>query len=156
MHYPALYTERMPEHWGTELLLCLAALAAGIMNSIAGGGTLLTFPALLSVVPPVVANATSTVALVSGSLSGAWGYRSEIRHLGRWTGQGSIDTAVTAMKEGAYDFLTKPVDASRLKLLLPKAAEKASALREVALLRRRVKQLWGVGKLVSLSANGSS
>src|SRR5205085_5624813 len=54
MHYPALYTERMPEHWGTELLLCLAALAAGIMNSIAGGGTLLTFPALLSVVPPVV------------------------------------------------------------------------------------------------------
>ena len=56
------------------------------MNSIAGGGTLLTFPALLAAgVSPVVANATSTVALVPGSLSGAWGYRSEIRHLGRWT-----------------------------------------------------------------------
>jgi uncharacterized membrane protein YfcA len=74
----------MPEHWGTYALLSLAALAAGVMNSIAGGGTLLTFPALLTVVPAVVANATSTVALVPGSLSGAWGYRSEVRHLGRW------------------------------------------------------------------------
>jgi uncharacterized membrane protein YfcA len=76
----------MPEQWQTDVLLCLAALAAGVMNSIAGGGTLLTFPALLAAgVSPVVANATSTVALVPGSLSGAWGYRSEICHLGRWT-----------------------------------------------------------------------
>jgi len=64
------------------------------------------------------------------------------------TGQGSIETAVSAMKEGAYDFLTKPVEAPRLRLLIPKAAEKAEALREVALLRRRVKQLWGAGRLV--------
>ena len=67
------------------------------------------------------------------------------------TGQGSIDTAVAAMKEGAYDFLTKPVEVARLKLLIPKAAEKADALREVALLRRRVKQLWGLGRLVGTS-----
>ena len=49
------------------------------------------------------------------------------------TGQGRIDTAVAAMKEGAYDFLTKPVDVARLKVLIPKAAEKAEAVREVAL-----------------------
>jgi DNA-binding NtrC family response regulator len=67
------------------------------------------------------------------------------------SGQGSIDTAVTAMKEGAYDFLTKPVDVARLKLLVPKAVERAEAVREVALLRRRVKQVWGVGKLVGTS-----
>ena len=67
------------------IVLCLSALAAGIMNAIAGGGTLLTFPALLTVVSPVVANATSTVALVPGSLAGAWGYRAEMRHAGRWT-----------------------------------------------------------------------
>ena len=67
------------------------------------------------------------------------------------TGQGRIDTAVAAMKEGAYDFLTKPVDVSRLKVLIPKAAEKADAVREVALLRRRVKQVWGVGRLVGTS-----
>ena len=68
------------------------------------------------------------------------------------TGQGSIDTAVAAMKEGAYDFLTKPLDVARLKMLIPKAAEKAEAVREVELLRRRVKQVWGVGKLVGASA----
>jgi uncharacterized membrane protein YfcA len=65
--------------------LCLSALAAGVMNSIAGGGTLLTFPALMTVIGSVEANATSTVALVPGSLAGAWGYRHEFRHLGRWT-----------------------------------------------------------------------
>jgi len=67
------------------------------------------------------------------------------------TGQGSIGTAVAAMKEGAYDFLTKPVDVARLKVLIPKASEKAEALREVTLLRRRVRQVWGVGKLVGTS-----
>jgi uncharacterized membrane protein YfcA len=74
----------MAEPLGTYLLLCLAALLAGVMNSIAGGGTLLTFPALLRVVSPVVANATSTVALVPGSLAGAWGYRKEMHETRRW------------------------------------------------------------------------
>src|SRR5262245_51290306 len=68
------------------------------------------------------------------------------------SGQGSVDAAVAAMKEGAYDFLTKPVDIPRLKALVPKAVERAEAIREVALLRKRVKQVWGVGKLVGTSA----
>ena len=60
-------------------LLFLAALAAGAINSVAGGGTLLTFPALLAAgIPSVAANATSTVALVPGSISAYWGYREEI------------------------------------------------------------------------------
>jgi DNA-binding NtrC family response regulator len=67
------------------------------------------------------------------------------------TGQGSIDTAVTAMKEGAYDYLTKPVDVARLRLLIPKAAERGEALREVALLRRKLSQVWGMGRLVGTS-----
>jgi uncharacterized protein len=66
------------------LWLCLSALAAGIVNAVAGGGTLLTFPTLLTVVPPVVANATSTVALVPGSVGGAWGYRRQLRAASRW------------------------------------------------------------------------
>src|SRR5262245_1388696 len=65
-------------------LLCLSALAAGAMNAIAGGGTLLTFPALLSVTDSVIANATSTVALVPGSLAGAWAYRRELGDRLRW------------------------------------------------------------------------
>jgi uncharacterized membrane protein YfcA len=71
--------------------LCSSALAAGAVNSIAGGGTLLTFPALLAGLSflgaadaAVVANATSTVALVPGSLAGAWGYRREMKQVRRW------------------------------------------------------------------------
>lgn len=71
------------------LILFAAALAAGAINSVAGGGTLLSFPALLAVgISPVSANATSTVALVPGSLSALWGYRDEMKgardDLRRW------------------------------------------------------------------------
>ena len=64
-------------------LLFAAAFIAGAINSVAGGGTLLTFPALLSVLGglpngPILANGTSTVALVPGSLSAFWGYRGEM------------------------------------------------------------------------------
>jgi uncharacterized protein len=61
------------------LLVCAAALGAGAVNAIAGGGTLLTFPSLLAVVSPVAANATSTMALLPGSLSAGLGYREELR-----------------------------------------------------------------------------
>jgi hypothetical protein len=72
--------------------LCLSALVAGAVNSLAGGGTLLTFPVLIAALSPslgrdeaaVVANATSTVALVPGSLAGAWGYRREIPAARHW------------------------------------------------------------------------
>ena len=67
------------------------------------------------------------------------------------TAHGSIETAVAAMKEGAYDYLTKPVDIPRLRVLIEKAAEKGEALREVSTLRRRVKAVWGMGALVGAS-----
>jgi hypothetical protein len=62
----------------TCTLLCATAFAAGAINALAGGGTLLTFPVLLRVMSPVEANATSTVALMPGSAAGAWGYRREL------------------------------------------------------------------------------
>jgi uncharacterized membrane protein YfcA len=65
----------------TYPLICLTAFLAGAINSIAGGGTLLTFPALLAVLSPVGANATSTVALLPGSFATVWGYRSEIERV---------------------------------------------------------------------------
>ncbi|HZQ46547.1 MAG TPA: sulfite exporter TauE/SafE family protein [Verrucomicrobiae bacterium] len=59
--------------------LLAAAIAAGAINAVAGGGTLLTFPTLLFFgTPPVVANATSTLALTIGTAGSAYGYR---RHL---------------------------------------------------------------------------
>src|SRR5215813_1218804 len=61
------------------ILLFGAAMIAGMINSVAGGGTLLTFPALVwSGRPEIIANATSTFALVPGTLSSAYGYRSEM------------------------------------------------------------------------------
>ncbi len=60
------------------LWLCAAAFLGGAINAVAGGGTLLTFPALLAILNPVAANATSTLALFPGSLAGAWGYRREL------------------------------------------------------------------------------
>ena len=64
-----------------QLLVFLAACAGGAINSVAGGGTLLTVPTLIWLgVPAINANATSTVALWPGSLSGAWGFRREMQH----------------------------------------------------------------------------
>jgi uncharacterized membrane protein YfcA len=68
----------MAESLWTWVLLCLSAFLGGAVNSIAGGGTLLTFPSLLTVLSPVAANATSTMALLPGSLAAAWGYRGQL------------------------------------------------------------------------------
>lgn len=68
----------------SHVVLFGAAFLAGAMNSVAGGGTLITFPALLAAgLPAVTANATSTVALVPGSLSAFWSYRGAVRGEGR-------------------------------------------------------------------------
>jgi uncharacterized membrane protein YfcA len=57
-----------------------AALVAGAINSVAGGGTLLTFPTLIWLgLPSINANATSTVAIWPGTLGTIWGYREELR-----------------------------------------------------------------------------
>ncbi len=71
--------------------LCLAAFFAGVVNSLAGGGTLLTFPALVAALLPhfgdeagVFANGTSTVALAPASFSGAWAFRREIPAVKHW------------------------------------------------------------------------
>jgi uncharacterized membrane protein YfcA len=63
-----------------EAAVAAAAFAAGLINSIAGGGTLVSFPALLWVGrDPVLANATSTVALWPASLAGAYGFRRDFK-----------------------------------------------------------------------------
>jgi hypothetical protein len=57
----------------------LAAFFAGAINSVAGGGTLISFPALLALgIPSIAANATSTVAIWPGSIGSMWGFRREI------------------------------------------------------------------------------
>ena len=67
------------------------------------------------------------------------------------TGQGSIETAVQAIKDGAYDYLTKPVDPTRLQLLLDRALERSETAREVQLLRRQLRQRGAFGRLLGSS-----
>ncbi|HYN96604.1 MAG TPA: sulfite exporter TauE/SafE family protein [Pilimelia sp.] len=68
---------------GEAALLVAAGLAAGVVNAVAGGGTLVTFPALLAAgLSPVAANVTNTVAVWPGYLSGAAAYRREPRRAG--------------------------------------------------------------------------
>jgi uncharacterized protein len=60
----------------TTVILIAAAFLGGALNSLAGGGTLVTFPALLFAgLNPIDANASSVVALFSGTFAGAWAYR---------------------------------------------------------------------------------
>lgn len=63
-------------------LTAAAALAAGVLNAIAGGGSFLTFPALVFAgVPPLAANATSAMAVSPGYLGSTLGFRAELRAL---------------------------------------------------------------------------
>jgi uncharacterized membrane protein YfcA len=65
--------------------LTIAAAAGGAINAVAGGGTLVTFPALLFFgTPPVIANATSTLALVIGTSGGIYGYRRHLAPVRPW------------------------------------------------------------------------
>jgi uncharacterized membrane protein YfcA len=66
------------------LAVFLGGLAAGIMNSVAGGGTLVSYPMLLWLGrDPILANATNALALWPGSLASAWGFRREMARVPR-------------------------------------------------------------------------
>jgi uncharacterized protein len=65
--------------------LTLAAMGGGAINAVAGGGTLVTFPTLLFFgTPPVIANATSTLALVLGTSGSIYGYRQHLEPVKPW------------------------------------------------------------------------
>ncbi|MBX9679674.1 MAG: sulfite exporter TauE/SafE family protein [Gemmataceae bacterium] len=89
-------------------LLLLSAAAAGVMNAIAGGGTLLTFPALTFATHSAkVANVTSTFALMPGSIASAWGFRRELDGCGVWvkllTGPSIVGGAIGSLLLLAFE-----------------------------------------------------
>jgi DNA-binding NtrC family response regulator len=67
------------------------------------------------------------------------------------TAQGSVESAVEAIKDGAYDYLTKPVDPQRLQILLQKVVERQNTLREVKTLRRQLRDQGSFGKMIGNS-----
>jgi DNA-binding NtrC family response regulator len=68
------------------------------------------------------------------------------------TAQGTVDTAVEALKQGAYDYLAKPVDFQRLRVLLDKIIERQATLREVKALRRQLREHGSFGSMIGASA----
>src|SRR5918992_2491601 len=67
------------------------------------------------------------------------------------TAQGTVESAVEAIKDGAYDYLSKPVDPQRLRILLQKAVERQATLREVRHLRRQLREQGSFGRIVGNS-----
>jgi uncharacterized membrane protein YfcA len=72
-------------------VLCAASTVAGAVNSIAGGGSLITFPALIWLGrAPIIANATNTVSLSPGSIAALHGFRRELHGLREWIVVGTL------------------------------------------------------------------
>jgi len=67
------------------------------------------------------------------------------------TAQGTVETAVEAIKEGAYDYLTKPIDLQRMRILLDKIVERQGTLREVKALRRQLRERGAFGSIIGNS-----
>ena len=101
----------------TLLAIAVVAALGGAVNSIAGGGTLLTFPALIALgIPPIIANATSTVALWPGALSSMWGYRRQLAGARAWAIQFAIPSLLGGLA-GALLLLRTPPE--RFSLIVP-------------------------------------
>ena len=67
------------------------------------------------------------------------------------TGQGSVESAVEAIKQGAYDYVTKPIDPQRLRIVLDQVSARNETLREVRALRRQLQDRGSFGKMIGAS-----
>ncbi|GEO91343.1 UPF0721 transmembrane protein [Kocuria flava] len=73
-----------PFEWWQAALILVAGVWAGLINTIVGSGTLVTFPVLVAMgVPPVTATMSNAMGLIAGNLTGAWHYRAELRGVER-------------------------------------------------------------------------
>lgn len=108
------------------LLVVIVAAISGVMNSIAGGGTLLTFPALVGLgISPIVANATSTVALWPASVSSMFGYRRELGGALPWAGAFALPSLLGGAAGAMLLLRTSP---ERFSALVPWLVLGATAL----------------------------
>jgi uncharacterized membrane protein YfcA len=99
------------------VLILGAATIGGVVNSIAGGGTLLTFPALVGLgVPGLVANATSTVALWPGAVASMWGYSDLLVGMRSWVIRIAIPSVIGGLL-GAILLIETP--AARFDAIVP-------------------------------------
>jgi uncharacterized protein len=97
--------------WWHGVVIAVAGVWAGTINTVVGSGTLVTFPVLVALgYPPVTATTSNAIGLIPGSITGAYGYRAEItgsaRRLARW----SVASALGAVG-GTALLLSLPEDA---------------------------------------------
>src|SRR5271163_2787016 len=136
----------------TPALLSSTAFAAGIINSVAGGGTFLTFPALtFAGVPLIAANATSTAAVCPGALASAVAYRDDIKGLGRKTIISLVGISLIGGLAGALLLLHTPQSAfaSLIPWLLLSATVLFAVGRPLAVILRRHFQIGPTTLLVA-------
>jgi hypothetical protein len=90
------------------ILIVLAGVGAGAINSLVGSGTLITFPTLITLgFPPVTATMSNAIGLVAGGVSGTWGYRSELE--GQWDRlRWQIPASLSGAAIGAFLLLHLP------------------------------------------------
>ena len=96
-------------HIVSYLILILAALGAGLINAVAGGGSFLTFPALVFTgVPSIIANASSTMALIPGILASAWAYREDFHGVENFPLRPLVGVSIVGGITGALLLLYTP------------------------------------------------
>ena len=90
------------------IVIALAGVAAGAINSLVGSGTLITFPTLVALgFPPVTATMSNAIGLVAGGVSGTWGYRAELT--GQWSRlRWQIPASIIGAGIGAFLLLHLP------------------------------------------------
>lgn len=127
--------------WTHALLALAAGLVSGAINSALGGGQLVLYPALLSMgLPPVDANATSSVGIFPASLGGSWQYRRELaqrpkRLLAKWF--------LVVLLGGAFGaILVVTLPSSIFKVIIPWLIIFAAVLLAVQPLTKRITVRW--------------
>ncbi len=136
------------------ILLCAASVAAGAVNAVAGGGTLLTFPALYAVLGTSgeaarLANCTSTVALVPGALAAAWGFRRELAASRQWLRWLAVPSLLGGIVGSA---LLTEFSPDTFKVLVPWLILVAAVLFAV---QPQVAKLMGIGQTHSAPSGGT-
>jgi uncharacterized protein len=97
--------------WWEAAIIALAGLWAGLINAVVGSGTLVTFPVLVALgYPPVTATTSNAIGLITGSITGAVGYRSELEGQGRRLTRYAVASLLGAIV-GAVLLLKLPADA---------------------------------------------
>ncbi len=105
----------MPQSLGSLVTIAAISAVGAAANAVAGGGTLLTFPALIALgIPPLAANATSTVALWPGTISSMYGYRRELAGAGSWAKRFAIPSLLGGIVGAALLLVTSEERFARL------------------------------------------